>query len=230
MTEFALQCVLFDLDGTLVDSAPDLIAALNFLLHEEGRTAADFDALRPMVSKGARAILRRGFADADEDRIEILLPRFLDIYATNIAVHSRLFAGMDDVLQRIENSKLRWGVVSNKVGWLAQGVLDGLKLSQRCAVLVAGDTLAVRKPDPAPILHACQLAGVDPHYSVYVGDDVRDIQAGRAAGLRTIAVSWGYLNGENPRDWGADIVVESAPELQRALGLAEPVFPASNLR
>ena len=97
-------------------------------------------------------------------------------------------------------------------------------------MLVAGDTLAVRKPDPAPILHACQLAGVDPHYSVYVGDDVRDIQAGRAAGLRTIAVSWGYLNGENPRDWGADIVVESAPELQRALGLAEPVFPASNLR
>lgn len=220
MSEQALECVLFDLDGTLVDSAPDLIAALNRLLHEQGRAPADFNALRPMVSKGARAILRLGFSDMDEVGIEALLPHFLDTYAAHIAVHTCLFAGMHEVLMQLENANVRWGVVSNKAGWLARGVLNGLQLNERCAVLVAGDTLALRKPDPAPILHACALARVAPQRSVYVGDDARDVLAGRAAGLRTIAVTWGYLNGEDPYGWGADVVVDTAHELSRVLAIA----------
>lgn len=219
-----IEAVLFDLDGTLVDSAPDLIVAIQHLRAEQGESPADAAAIGAVVSKGGRAMLRRGFPGADETRIESLLPRFLDIYAAAIATHSSTYPGIDSVLTGLEMCGVRWGVVTNKPGWLARALLAALSLDQRCAALVSGDCLAQKKPDPVPILHACELAGVDPQHSVYVGDDVCDIEAGRHAGTMTIAAAWGYLDGEDPHSWGADCVVATPAALLHALGL-ERVAP-----
>lgn len=214
-----LDAVLFDLDGTLVDSAPDLVAAMQRLCRELGQSAPDAAAVRSVVSKGGRAMLRRGLPDMDEQRYEELLPRFLDIYAADIAALSRPFDGVDDLIAAIEARGARWGVVTNKPGWLARPLVERLGWSRRCAALVSGDCLSVRKPDPAPVLRACELAGVTPARCAYVGDDQRDIQAGRTAGLYTVAAAWGYLDGEDPKDWAADWVAGSARSLQRALAL-----------
>ena len=214
-----LQAVFFDLDGTLVDSAPDLIVAMARLREELGEAPLDVSAIGHVVSKGGRAMLRRGFPDADEARIEVLLPRFLDLYAEAIATHTRLYSGMEDVLTSLESGGIRWGVVTNKPGRLARALLAAIELDQRCAAMVSGDCLPLRKPDPAPLLHACALAGVDAARSVYVGDDMRDIEAGKRAGMTTIAAGWGYLNGEDPFDWHADSVAVSPRDLLGALRL-----------
>lgn len=212
-----VEGVLFDLDGTLVDSAPDLVTAMQRLCRELAAAEPDAEAVRNVVSKGGRAMLRRGLPDLDDQRYEELLPRFLDIYATDIASLSRPYAGVESLIAAIEARGLRWAVVTNKPGWLARPLLERLGWTQRSAALVSGDCLPVRKPDPAPVLRACELAGVAPERSVYVGDDRRDIEAGRAAGLITVAAAWGYLDGEDPLSWQADWVAASAFDLQRAL-------------
>jgi phosphoglycolate phosphatase len=217
--DYELQAVFFDLDGTLVDSAPDLVVAMQRLRAELGESAVDVTAIGEVVSKGGRAMLRRGFPDADDARIDLLLPRFLDLYAEAIATHTRLYAGMDDVLLALERSGIRWGVVTNKPGRLARALLAAIDLERRCAAMVSGDCLPLRKPDPAPLLHACALAGVDAGRSVYVGDDLRDIEAGKRAGMKTIAAGWGYLNGEDPLAWQADSVAMSPGELLGVLSL-----------
>lgn len=214
-----IQAVLFDLDGTLVDSAPDLLAAMQRLQVEQGEAPVDAARISAVVSKGGRAMLRRAFTGADEARIESLLPRFLDLYSTTIATHTRTYAGVDAALVALEARGVHWGVVTNKPGWLARALLAALGLDGRCAALVCGDCLAQKKPDPAPILHACTLAGVAAARSVYVGDDARDIEAGRRAGTMTVAAGWGYLDGEDPRDWHADAIADSPHELLAALGL-----------
>jgi len=211
--------VFFDLDGTLVDSAPDLIVAMQRLRAELGESPVDVTAIGEVVSKGGRAMLRRGFPGADDARIELLLPRFLDLYAEAIATHTLLYSGMDEVLTSLERSGIRWGVVTNKPGRLARALLTAIDLERRCAAMVSGDCLPLRKPDPAPLLHACALAGVVARRSVYVGDDMRDIEAGRRAGMKTVAAGWGYLNGEDPHAWQADSVAMSPGELPRMLGL-----------
>jgi phosphoglycolate phosphatase len=214
-----LDAVFFDLDGTLVDSAPDLIVAMQRLRAERGETPADVASVGTAVSKGGRAMLRRGFPGAGETVIEELLPRFLDLYAEAIATHSTMFPGVDDVLSTLESRGVHWGIVTNKPGWLARSLLAALKLEARCAAMVSGDCLPQKKPDPAPILRACTLANVEPARSVYVGDDLRDIEAGRNAGMRTIAAGWGYLDGEDPHTWGADLVLATPRALLSALGL-----------
>ena len=213
------RAVLFDLDGTLVDSAPDLIAAVRALCDELGAPPPDAERVREVVSAGGRAMLRRGLPGADEAMIDQWLPRFLDIYSVNMVEHTRLYDGMDAVLQDFESRGIAWGVVTNKAGWLARPMLDQLNLSDRCAALVTGDCLSVRKPDPAPVLRACELAGAEAFATVFVGDDLRDVQAGRAAGTLTIAAAWGYLDGGDPHAWGADLVVDTPSGLPRALGL-----------
>jgi phosphoglycolate phosphatase len=213
------QAVFFDLDGTLVDSAPDMIEAMRRLRVEEGESPAGAESIGSVVSKGGRAMIRRGFPAADEARVEILLPRFLDLYAEAIATHAALFPGMDGVIEALEARGITWGIVTNKPGALARSLLAALRLDARCAALVTGDCLPLKKPDPAPILHACEIAGVAAARCIYVGDDLRDIEAGRAAGMRTIAAGWGYLDGEDPRDWGADSVIDSPAELFAAFGL-----------
>lgn len=214
-----LDAVFFDLDGTLVDSAPDMIVAMRRLRVEQGESPQGAESIGAVVSKGGRAMIRRGFPHADEARVEALLPRFLELYAQAIAAHSALFPGIDGVLAALESRGIRWGVVTNKPGALARALLAALALDSRCAALVCGDCLAQKKPDPAPILHACALVGVSPAHCIYVGDDLRDIEAGHAAGMRTFAAAWGYVDGEDVRDWGADAVVATPAALLPALGL-----------
>lgn len=214
------RAVLFDLDGTLVDSAPDLIAAVAALCSELGAPPPDAERVREVVSAGGRAMLRRGLPGADEVMIDQWLPRFLDIYSVNMVRHTRLYAGMDAVLGDFESRGIQWGVVTNKPGWLARPLLEQMKLDARCSALVTGDCLSVRKPDPAPVLRACEIAGVEAFATAFVGDDLRDVLAGRAAGAVTVAAAWGYLDGGDPHSWGADHVVDLPAGLPRALGIA----------
>ena len=213
-----IHAVFFDLDGTLIDSAPDLISAMRRLRAELGEPPIAMDKVGAVVSKGGRAMLRAGFPGAEDVRIDALLPRYLELYAEQIAVQTRTFDGIDAVLERFEARAVPWGIVTNKPEYLARAVVHQLGLAARSAALVGGDTLPVRKPDPAPLLHAAALAKVDAAHSVYVGDDARDIEAGRAAGMRTVAAGWGYLDGENPHAWGADVVVAKPQDLLSALG------------
>jgi len=215
-----LDAVLFDLDGTLVDSAPDMVVAMERLHAEEGVSGADAAAIAAVVSKGGRAMIRRGFPDIDEARVETLLPRFLDLYAEALATHTRTYPGVDALLEAIERRGARWAIVTNKPGWLARPLVERLGLAARAAARVTGDCLSVRKPDPAPVLHACQLAGLDPQRCAYVGDDMRDIDAGRGAGMLTVAAAWGYLDGEDPAAWKADLVAATPFALMSALQLA----------
>jgi phosphoglycolate phosphatase len=197
--DYELQAVFFDLDGTLVDSAPDLIVAMQRLRAELGESAVDVTAIGEVVSKGGRAMLRRGFPDVDDARIELLLPRFLDLYAEAIATHTRLYSGMDEVLTSLERSSIRWGVVTNKPGRLARALLAAI--DPRTALRGYGvrrlPAVAQARPGTAAAcLRPCRSGCAR---SVYVGDDMRDIEAGQRAGMKTIAAGWGYLNGEDPR-------------------------------
>ena len=215
----SLQAVLFDLDGTLADSAPDLVAALETLCAEIGHAAPDPVAVSRVVSAGGRAILRCGLQGFDEARIEELLPRYLELYAERGNASTELYPGVEPILADLEARGILWGVVTNKAGWLAAPMMDHLALGTRCGVLVAGDTLPKRKPDPEPVLHACALLDVDPIRTVFVGDDQRDIEAGLAAGTGTVAAAWGYLNGGDPYAWGADQVAASVAALRSFLPL-----------
>lgn len=214
-----LAGVFFDLDGTLVDSARDMHAALAALCVERALEVPPFAVVRETVSRGARAVLRCAVGD-DEAAIDAALPRFLALYVATGMVNTHAFDGVDALLQQLEAQGIRWGVVSNKAGALVALVLAKLGFDQRVAAVVGGDTLPQRKPDPAPILHACALAGVAPEQCLYVGDDPRDIVAGRAAGLYTVAAAWGYLDGANPADWQPDAIATDADELARWLAPA----------
>jgi phosphoglycolate phosphatase len=209
----SIQGVLFDLDGTLLDSAPDLYAALRRQCEEENVAPPAYAAVREVVSRGSRAIIQRGFPDRDEAGILALVPRYLDLYQSMLAEHTRPFDGVDALLDTLETQRIAWGVVTNKPGFLTDQVLAQIGWTTRACAVVSGDTLAVKKPDPAPVLLACERAGLDPARCLFVGDDRRDVQAGHAAGLYTVAVSWGYLDGGDPRQWGADAVIDHADEL-----------------
>jgi phosphoglycolate phosphatase len=214
-----LAGVFFDLDGTLVDSARDMHDALTSLCRELVIEVPRYERMRETVSRGARAVLRCAVGD-DEARIDAVLPRFLELYVATGMVNTHAFDGMDSVLQELEARGARWGVVSNKAGSLVALVMTKVGYDGRAAAVVGGDTLAKRKPDPDPVLHACALAGVEPAQCVYVGDDPRDIMAGRAAGLYTVAAGWGYLDGADPQAWGPDSVSADPRRLAALLGLA----------
>jgi len=218
----AIDGVLFDLDGTLLDSAADLYTALVEQCAEEGVAPPPYAPVRQVVSSGSRAVLRCAFGGRGEVAIESLVPRYLSIYQRVMGEQTHSFAGVDDLLARIEAQGMRWGVVTNKPGFLTDELLQRIDWTRRAAAIVSGDTLPVKKPDPAPVLLACQQAQLDPARCVFVGDDLRDIQAGSAAGLYTVAVSWGYLDGGDPHAWGADRVIDHPEELATLLQL-QPV-------
>ncbi|HEX7814372.1 phosphoglycolate phosphatase [Dyella sp.] len=204
----SIQGVLFDLDGTLLDSAPDLYAALARQCQEENQAAPPYEPVREVVSRGTRAILRQGFPQHDEADIQALVPRYLAIYEAMLAEHTRPFDGIDAMLATLERHGVAWGVVTNKPGFLTDLLLERIGWTPRACAVVAGDTLPVRKPDPAPVLLACARAGLDPACCLFVGDDRRDVMAGHAAGLYTVAVAWGYLDGGNPEQWDADALID----------------------
>lgn len=208
-----IEGVLFDLDGTLLDSAPDLYAALVRQCAEEGVAAPDYATVREVVSRGSRAILRCAFADRGEPAIEALVPRYLDLYEARVAQDTHAFDGVEALLAQLEARGIRWGVVTNKPGFLTDALLARIGWDARAAAVVSGDSLTVKKPDPAPVLLACERAGIDPAHSVFVGDDRRDVMAGAAAGLYTVAVRWGYLDGGDPDDWQADCVIDHPDQL-----------------
>lgn len=207
----SINAVLFDLDGTLVDTAPDLGAALNLLLARRDFPPLSADLIRPHVSHGARGLVGLGRAHYPlEDDDETLRQEFLDTYAEAPCIDSALFEGMDTVLATLEASARPWGIVTNKPTWLTEPVLDGLALTQRSACVVCGDTTAHAKPHPLPLLHAAAQIKLEPRHCLYVGDDLRDVQAARAAGMPVLAAGYGYLGVASPPDaWGADAVVDN---------------------
>lgn len=214
-----IRTVLFDLDGTLADTAPDLAFALNCLLREQERTPLPYEEIRPVVSHGATALVKLGFAiDPDEPAFSALRERLLSLYREHLAQETRLFQGMAELLDAIERLGMNWGVVTNKPAFLTQPLMAALGLAERAACIVSGDTTANRKPHPAPLLHACHLAGSEAVQCLYVGDAERDIRAGREAGMATLVALFGYIGEEEaPETWGADGYIESPEDLLRWL-------------
>jgi phosphoglycolate phosphatase len=201
--------VLFDLDGTLVDTAVDLLNALNVVAAREGVGDLPLQSIRPVVSKGARAMLAVAFPERDPAQREFLLQPFLDVYAEAVATHSTAFDGVAEVLDAIESAGSRWGIVTNKPHYLARGVVASMGWSERSAILIGGDSLPRKKPDPDQLLFACKTLGVRPSDCVYVGDDERDIAAARNAGIKSVAALWGYREAhEDPHGWKADAFAE----------------------
>lgn len=209
------KALLVDLDGTLADTAPDLAAALNAVLEEEGRQALPFQQIRPHVSFGAPRLVRLGFGEELSDpEFERLRDRLLAHYSRDVCRETRLFEGFDAVLEHLESSGIPWGVVTNKPGWLTQPLLEAMGLHRRVRSVVSGDTLARRKPHPEPLLHAAAEIGVIAEECVYAGDARRDIEAGQAAGMLTVGVTWGYILEDDPAsDWGAARVIDHPLEL-----------------
>jgi len=206
--------LLLDLDGTLLDTAPDMGGALNRLRAEHGLEPLPAQVIRPVVSHGAMRLVALGFPEATGDTFEALRLRFLELYAANLAIGTRLFPGFEAVLEHLDSRGLPWGIVTNKPGWLTDPLLAALGLDRRAACAVSGDTLAERKPHPLPLLHAARLVGVEPGRCVYVGDAERDIQAGRAAGMTTLVAAYGYIAvGEDPMQWQPHGVVATPDEL-----------------
>jgi phosphoglycolate phosphatase len=215
------KVVLFDLDGTLVDSAPDLGGAGNDLRRRLGLEDLPLQAYRPMTGAGARGMLGVALGVLPEDpRFESLKTEYLDLYAARLTRSTRIFDGMEAVLAALESAGRPWGVVTNKHSRFALPVLEALGLQRRSAVTVCGDTAERAKPFPDPLLLAARCLGQEPGACVYVGDDLRDVQAGRSAGMVTVAAAWGYLGAGEPIDaWGADHRAEDAVGLLKMLGL-----------
>ena len=208
------DAVLFDLDGTLLDTAPDMIGALNAICAEEGKNPVAYAQARSYVSHGAVGLLRLAFpgfhptVDADLHR------RYLNLYAARLAVETQLFPDLGALLDRLEAGAVPWGVVTNKPAHLTDPLMTAMGLHLRSACTVSGDTLPERKPHPRPVLFALERLGVNPSRSVYVGDARRDIESGRSAGTTTIAVRYGYVEpGQDPGSWGADYVLDTTLDL-----------------
>ena len=208
------KLVLFDLDGTLLDSAPDMLATVNRMRAARGQGPMALATLRPHVSKGSRAMSAVAFPELQGDVPGELVREFLDIYEKISGQHAVLFEGVPELLAAIEAAGSRWGIVTNKPEYLARQILPQLGWDTRSAILIGGDTLSERKPHPLPLLHAAHMLETAIADCVYVGDDQRDIDAARAAKMRSVAALWGYRpEGDNPAAWGADALADSATEL-----------------
>lgn len=209
-----LKAVLLDLDGTLVDTAPDMVGSLNRVLTSHKRPTADVALASKLVSNGGKALIEFGFGDhIGKDGIpsvDQLVQEFLADYKEFVANDSVVYAGMEHVLAYCESNGLKWGVITNKPLHLAKDLLEGLGLLERCAILLGGDSLPVKKPDPVPMLHTCMVLSLAPSECLYVGDHIRDIQAGNAAGMDTATALWGYIGAqEQPNDWDANYMLNT---------------------
>ena len=205
-----IDAVLFDLDGTLADTAPDMARTVNEMRLRRNLAPVPLEKVRPHVSKGARGMLLAAFEITSEHPdFAAMREEFLTLYQDNLDVDTVLFPGMPELLEGLETRAIAWGVVTNKFERFARPVIEGLGLARRSRVIVGGDTCARAKPFPDPLLHAASLMGVDPRRTVYIGDDERDIQAARAAGMFGLVAGYGYIgDGAPPRAWGADAILD----------------------
>ena len=217
-----VQAVLFDLDGTLIDSAPDLAGAANELRAAHGLPALPYELFRPMVGAGARGMLSVAFdLGPQHERFIELRDDFLSRYEQRMTHETRIFDAVLPVLEVLEHRRYPWGIVTNKAARFTDPLVRSLGLQLRAAAVVAGDTTPHSKPHPAPLLEAARRVGFTPEQCMYVGDDVRDVQAGRAAGMTTVVAGWGYLGaGETIEAWGAEYIINTPAELLNLLGLA----------
>jgi phosphoglycolate phosphatase len=215
------QGVFFDLDGTLADTAPDLVAATNLLLKTRNLAPKPYEFLRPYASAGARGLLEGAFGiGTDHPDYLMLRDEFMSNYDKALLVDSVLFEGIEDLLNQLEAAKLPWGIVTNKGERFTHPLTSLMGLRQRAVATVSGDTTPHPKPHPEPILHAARIANIDPTKSIYVGDDIRDVIAGKAAGMHTVAAAYGYCGcKEPPEAWGADFLIN------KPLDLLEIIFP-----
>lgn len=217
-----LRAVLFDMDGTLLDTAPDFIAICQAMRAARDLPPTDEQGIRDVISGGAKAMIQASFDLPPEAAgFEALRLEFLERYQQGCAVHSHLYEGMAQLLEDIERANLIWGVVTNKPLRFAEPIMQQLGLAERSAVLICPDHVTRSKPDPEPLLLACSKLDLDPASVLFVGDDLRDIESGRDAGTRTAAVRYGYIHpNDNPDHWGADVVVDHPSDLRRVLDQA----------
>ena len=210
-----ISTVLFDLDGTLIDTAPEMAGALDLLCDEEQQPRLPFDDVRPVVSNGSVALVKLAFGeDLDTITLDRLKTRYLEIYQDDLVIHSQLFDEMNSLLTQLEEKNIKWGVVTNKPGWLTEPLMAALKLDSRAACIVSSDSTKNRKPHPEPMYYACELSNTSPEECVYIGDARRDIEAGQNAGMKTIIAEYGYIDSEeNIRDWQADYSIQSPSQL-----------------
>ncbi|MCK5122336.1 MAG: HAD-IA family hydrolase [Methylococcales bacterium] len=212
-SDFKLSCVLFDLDGTLVDTAPDLIACLNKALKTHGFDEVSCQDIKPFISYGAAAMINKSI-NVDADTQAMVLESMLMLYQNNIAEHSRFFSGIEQTLNTIESLGLKWGIVTNKKERFTNPLVAAFNLTERAACIISGDTTANSKPHPEPMLTACAQANVKPEECVYIGDALHDIDAGKKTNMKTLAAAYGYIRvDDNPADWGADALIESPEQL-----------------
>ena len=224
MSDAAYSSVLFDLDGTLVDTAPDLVGVLHDMLRSHEREPLPYELARSHVSNGAIGLLKIGFPEIEHYYMSPMHVEYLERYEQRICVESKLFDAMPELLDELDAGRVPWGIVTNKPEGVTRLLLDELGLLSRSTCTVAGDTLAERKPHPAPLLHACEVGGMKPQTTVYVGDALRDVEAGKAAGMGTIAAAYGYItDDDDPASWGADCLAadpaEAATLVRKAVNL-----------
>lgn len=210
-----ITTVLFDLDGTLIDTAPDMAGALDILCNEEQQPLLPYKKIRPIVSDGSIALVKLAFGNTiDTVTLDRLKTRYLKIYQENLAIHSQLFDEMNDLLFYLEENNIKWGVVTNKPGWLTEPLMKALNLHHRAACIVSADSTTNRKPHPEPMLYACKLTNSAPEECIYIGDAQRDIEAGHNAGMKTIIAEYGYIRvDENTKSWQADYSIRSPSQL-----------------
>lgn len=210
--------VLFDLDGTFADTAPDLGRAVNAMRAARGLAPVPLAETRRVTSLGARGLLGVGFGITPEHGdYPAMREEFLRLYEDKLCCDTALFPGMAELVDRLEQRRVLWGIVTNKAERFAKPLLEQLGYARRAACIIGGDTTAHMKPHPAPLLAAAAAMRIEPQSCIYVGDDERDIRAGRAAGMRTVAVRFGYLNGSNPEDWQADQLVSTPLEIEKLI-------------